>query len=243
MGAGLSANPHRNYIKSTLQEQDAFSAHKYPFRTRSWYQHLHSQTEDVERLQAEIRSCRLCSIPDDGPHRFAGAPGNRIMLVGQAPSKPFGPEGRPFGRGNGHKRLFDWLARAGFDEEEFRAKAYMTSITKCYPGPSPGGKGDRKPGKDEIATCSCFLERELDLIRPVLLIPVGQLAISILLGDFKLSETVGKRFDREFDGWKTTIVPLPHPSGASLWNNKLENQELVSKSISLLADLKREHGL
>lgn len=165
------------------------------------------------------------------------------MLVGQAPAKPFGPDGRPFGRGNGRRRLFEWLGRAGFEEEEFRAKTYMTSITKCYPGANPGGKGDRKPGKDEIAACSSFLERELDLLRPELLLPVGQLAISVLLGDFKLSETVGRRFDREFDGWKTVVIPLPHPSGASLWNNLPENQELVSQAIGLLADAKRELSL
>lgn len=165
------------------------------------------------------------------------------MLVGQAPAKPFGPEGRPFGRGNGRTRLFEWFARAGFTEEEFRSKAYMTSITKCYPGPSPGGKGDRRPGKDEVAACSPFFERELRIIRPELLIPVGQLAIGIVLGEMKLSECVGRRFERQFDGWTSIIVPLPHPSGASLWNNIPENKALVGQACDLLADLKEEMKL
>ncbi len=162
------------------------------------------------------------------------------MLIGQAPAKPRGPEGRPFGYGNGRKRLFDWLARAGFTEEEFRSKAYMTSITKCYPGPSPGGKGDRRPGKDEIAACRSFFECELDRIRPELIIPVGQLAIGTILGDMKLSEAVGRRFEREFDGWSSIVVPLPHPSGASLWNNLPENQALVAQAADLIGEIKRE---
>ncbi len=199
--------------------------------------------DSVERLQAEIRTCSRCPCPDDGPHRFAGKTGNRIMLIGQAPAKPFGPEGKPFGKGNGHTRLFDWLMRAGFSEEEFRDKTYMTSLTKCYPGPSPGGKGDRRPGKDELAACSSYLDRELDLIRPVLLIPVGQMAISIFLGKIKLSDAVGQKFVCEFDGWKSTVVPLPHPSGASLWNNLPESRALVAKASDLLMDLKIELGL
>ena len=198
------------------------------------------KVDSLERLHAEIEACRSCLLPDSGPHRFAGQSGNRIMLIGQAPAKPYGAEGRPFGKGNGHRRLFEWLALAGFTEEEFRAKAYMTSITKCYPGPSPGGKGDRKPGKDEIAACSAFLSRELDLIRPELLILVGQLAISILLGDMKLSECVGGKFERSFGEWSGIVVPLPHPSGASLWNNLPENQALVLRAMDLLGELKRE---
>jgi uracil-DNA glycosylase len=194
-------------------------------------------------LHKEIGSCSKCPLPDDGPHRFAGRYDNRIMLVGQSPAKPSGPEGRPFGSGNGRRRLFDWLGRAGFSEEEFRSKAYMTSITKCYPGPSPGGKGDRKPGKEEIAGCSGYLERELDLMRPELLIPVGQLAISIMLGDRKLSEMIGKRFELQLDGWSSIVVPLPHPSGASLWNNLPENQALVIQAAEQIGKLRLELGL
>jgi len=196
----------------------------------------------LEQLHREMNTCRICPLPDNGPHRYAGQAGSRIMLVGQAPAKPFGPEARPFGRGNGRKRLFEWMAQAGFEEEEFRSKTYMTSITKCYPGPSPSGKGDRKPGKDEIAACMPFFERELRIIKPELVIPVGQLAIGIILGDMKLSECVGKRFDKQLDGWSSVVIPLPHPSGASLWNNLPENQALVAKACDLLAELRRERG-
>lgn len=160
------------------------------------------------------------------------------MLVGQAPAKPRGPEGRPFGHGNGRKRLFQWLERAGFTEEEFRAHAYMTSITKCYPGPSPTGKGDRRPGKDEIAACDGFLRRELKMVRPELILPVGQLALSILLGEMKLADAVGRSFRRQFDGWTSVLIPLPHPSGANLWNNLPENQALVMRAMDLVGEFR-----
>ncbi|MHB0999960.1 MAG: uracil-DNA glycosylase [Armatimonadota bacterium] len=199
--------------------------------------------ELIERLHEDIRSCNRCALPDNGPHRFAGSAGNRIMLIGQAPAKPYGADGKPFGKGNGHKRLFEWLGYAGFTEDIFRAEAYMTSVTKCYPGPSPSGKGDRKPNKDEITACSSYLYMELDIIRPELIILVGQLAISELLGDMKLSDAVGRKFIREFDRWSSIVIPLPHPSGANLWNNLPENQALVTKAMNIIKELKQDLAL
>ena len=65
--------------------------------------------------------------------------------------KPFsGPAG---------KRLFRWLAQAGFDEADFRATQAMTAITKCYPGPHPAGRGDRAPSRAEQALCASWLEQ------------------------------------------------------------------------------------
>lgn len=114
----------------------------------------------------------------------------------------------------------------------------MTSITKCYPGPSPGGKGDRRPGKDEIAACDGFLRRELKMVRPELILPVGQLALSILLGEMKLADAVGRSFRRQFDGWTSVLIPLPHPSGANLWNNLPENQALVMRAMDLVGEFR-----
>lgn len=204
---------------------------------------LNSDAEPVDDLQRRIHSCRLCPCFDEGPHRFAGKAGNRIMLIGQAPARPRGPEGRPFGVGNGHLRLFRWLSDAGFEEEEFRSKTYMTSITKCYPGPSPGGKGDRKPGKAEVEACSGYMQEEIDLIRPALILLIGQMAIGMFIGEMKLSEAVGQKFEKHFDGWDSRIIPLPHPSGASLWNNLPENQALVKQAIGLISEARIDLGL
>src|SRR3972149_2130929 len=67
-----------------------------------------------------------------------------------------------------------WLAEAGLDAGEL---PYRTSITKCFPGKAASGAGDRRPSPAEIALCTPWLERELELVRPRVIVLLGQLAI------------------------------------------------------------------
>ena len=109
----------------------------------------------------------------------------------------------------------------------------MTAVTKCYPGKHPKGKGDRKPSRAEQKLCRPFLQREMALVQPRVLLAVGGLAIETLLGQKRpLTETVGRVFN--VDGqW---ILPLPHPSGASLWPNRPENQARIEQALALLQE-------
>jgi uracil-DNA glycosylase len=152
--------------------------------------------------------------------------------VGQAPGVTEVQAKRPFNASSG-RRLFQWLSEAGFEEIEFRASYYMTAVTKCYPGKHPKGKGDRKPSRAEQKLCRPFLERELALVQPRVLLAVGGLAIETLLGQkIRLDQAVGRVF--QVDGrW---VLPLPHPSGASLWPNKPENQVRIQRAMDLLRE-------
>jgi uracil-DNA glycosylase len=161
---------------------------------------------------------------------FSGPSTARVMIVGQAPGVTEVEAQRPFNASSG-RRLFQWLAEAGWDEDEFRTTQYMTAITKCYPGKSPGGKGDRAPSHAEQKLCAPFLEQELVLVRPEIVVPVGGLAIRRFLGKVKLADVVGTATQDDKGRW---IVPLPHPSGASLWLNKPEHQALVQRAIEHL---------
>jgi uracil-DNA glycosylase len=154
------------------------------------------------------------------------------MLVGQAPGVTEVEAKRPFNASSG-RRLFQWLSEAGFEEVEFRTSFYMTAVTKCYPGKHPKGKGDRKPSRAEQKLCRPFLERELALVQPRVLLAVGGLAIETLLGQkLRLDQAVGRVF--QVDGrW---VLPLPHPSGASLWPNKPENQARIQQAMDLLRE-------
>jgi len=186
-----------------------------------------------------MRACRRCleagfSVTPGAI--FSGPVTARVMIVGQAPGVTEVEAGRPFNASSG-RRLFQWLAEAGWEEAEFRATQYMTAITKCYPGKSPGGKGDRAPSRAEQALCAPFLERELALVQPEVVIPVGGLAVRRFLGTAKLAEAVGTLTQGDGGHW---VVPLPHPSGASLWLNKPENQALVARAISHLRALKED---
>jgi uracil-DNA glycosylase len=152
------------------------------------------------------------------------------MLVGQAPGITEVQARRPFNASSG-RRLFEWLAEAGFEETDFRTRFYMTAVTKCYPGRHPKGKGDRKPSRAEQKLCRPFLDCELELVQPGVLLAVGGLAIETLIGQkLRLDEAVGRIF--ELDG--RPILPLPHPSGASLWPNRPENQALIRQALLLL---------
>ena len=195
--------------------------------------------DELAALHAQMRSCRRC-IEADYPITpgavFSGPASATVMVVGQAPGVTETQAGRPFNGPSG-RRLFRWLAQAGWEEAEFRATQYMTAVTKCYPGRSPGGKGDRAPTRAEQRLCAPFLERELALVRPRLLIPIGGLAIRRFLGPVRLAEVVGEVVQDEAGRW---IVPLPHPSGASLWLNRPENQERVAQALAHLKDTRRE---
>jgi uracil-DNA glycosylase len=189
-------------------------------------------------LRVQLSSCRRCA---DAGYFIGSRPistlnaGAIFMTVGQAPGRheaevthlPFsGPAG---------KRLFRWLAQAGFDEAAFRASQAMVAITRCYPGPHPAGRGDRVPSRAEQALCAPWLAAELALIRPRVLIPIGGLAIGKFLGtDTTMTDLIGERFER--DG--RLIVPLPHPSGASQWFNIPENKVRLARALEILAELR-----
>ena len=227
-----------------------------------------------------MRACRLCL---EAGHAIVpgavvrGRSQAEVMLIGQAPGVTEVEAKRPFNAGSG-TRLFKWLGEAGWDEDEFRARHYMTAVTKCYPGKDKSGKGDRVPSKAEQALCRPFLEREIALVRPKLMILVGGLAIKLLFpAKAKLNEVVGTAvyFPSEtltnavnFNlgdalpvsvignqlsviGELSTdyrlllteyglpengrlVIPLPHPSGASLWPNKPANKKLLAQAIQIL---------
>jgi uracil-DNA glycosylase len=193
------------------------------------------QAGGFEELRRAMRACRKCL--DAGYEItpgavFSGPAPARLMLVGQAPGVTEAQAKRPFNASSG-RRLFQWLAEAGFEETDFRASYYMTAVTKCYPGKHPKGKGDRKPSRAEQKLCRPFLQREMALVQPRVLLAVGGLAIETLLGQKRpLKETVGRVFN--VDGqW---ILPLPHPSGASLWPNRPENQARIEQALALLQE-------
>ena len=155
------------------------------------------------------------------------------MLVGQAPGQVEKTDQRPFA-GRAGKTLFKWLAQAGLGEMEAREQIYIAAITRCYPGPSASGRGDRVPSQDEQDLCSHWLDAELALIRPVVVIPVGRLAIDRFLGKAPLDRLIGREHVRELNGREVSVIPLPHPSGASSWIHGAGHSILLADALSLL---------
>ena len=188
----------------------------------------------LDEHRSALAACRRCGHEDPAVLpvlSLARAP--RVMLVGQAPGKTEMGDRRPFA-GRAGQTLFRWLARAGIDEATAREQVYIAAVTRCYPGPSPSGRGDRVPSPREQRLCADWLERELLLIRPALLIPVGRLAIDRFIGPRPLERVIGEAHQIHHAGGSTQAIPLPHPSGASSWMNSAEHRELLERALALL---------
>ena len=178
----------------------------------------------IQEHVARLRGCHAC--PDMIGPVVTGAPVlSPVMLVGQAPGVHEGPAGKPFAWTAG-KTMFGWFARLGLDEAQFRARVYMAAVCRCFPGKNPKG-GDRVPDEREIENCAPWLEREIALLEPELIIPVGKLAIARFLDEAPLAETIGRVF--EYEG--ADVIPLPHPSGASTWYHVEPGKTLTAKAL------------
>jgi uracil-DNA glycosylase family 4 len=196
-------------------------------RRRSTYRSLAS-------LQRDNRVCRACveaGYPLESLSVVQPYTGQRAYMFGQAPGAVEGEQRRPW-RGRAGRTLRRWLE---LDEDEFYATFYCASVTRCYPGKSPGGRGDRSPTPTEQELCAFWREHELRLIRPRLIVPVGGLAARRLLGLKSVTECVGRRFEQH----DAAAIPLPHPSGASGWLNDPANRRRVAAAAGLI---RRELG-
>jgi uracil-DNA glycosylase len=147
--------------------------------------------------------------------------GQRAYMYGQAPGAQEGLERRPW-RGRAGQTLRRWLE---LDEDEFYAAFYCASVTRCFPGKAASGRGDRTPTPAEQRLCAFWREWELAILRPRLVVTVGGVAARQLLGMKTVAECVGNSYELSSGA---TVVPLPHPSGASGWLNSPRNRERVA---------------
>lgn len=90
------------------------------------------------------------------------------------------------------------------------------------------------PSPEEQAHCAPWLDAELDLIRPALIIPVGRLAIDRFLESEPLDRLVGRVHAGRVQGREVALIPLPHPSGASSWVNLPTNRALLDRALDHL---------
>lgn len=196
----------------------------------------------LEDHREALSACRRCDPTAEVQPIVSIARRPRAMLVGQAPGQVERTGGRPFS-GRAGRTLFDWLASVGVAEDAFRDQVYIAAITRCYPGPSPSGRGDRVPSRREREECGRWLDAELALMRPKLIIPVGRLAIDRFLGPLPLEEVVGQTHRVKHIGGESDCIPLPHPSGASAWVHEAGHRALLRKALRRLGAALRMVGV
>ncbi|HEY0946035.1 MAG TPA: uracil-DNA glycosylase family protein [Opitutaceae bacterium] len=190
-------------------------------------------TARIEQHLAALRACDRC--PRMQKPVVVGRPVvSRVLLVGQAPGDKEPKLGRPFAWTAG-KTLFKWFASAlDWTEDEVRDRIYFAAVCRCFPGKRPEG-GDRVPAPDEIAACGEWLEREVALLRPALVLPVGKLAIAQFLRPAPLNDMIGRCYRIEYRGHSADCIPLPHPSGASPWHRIEPGKTLLAQALELVA--------
>ena len=188
-----------------------------------------SAQRKLDRLVTRLRACELCPKMQR-PAVSGGAVFSRVIAIGQAPGSKEPVLGRPFAWTAG-KTLFGWFHRAcGMTEAEYRASIYMAAVCRCFPGRSRTG-GDRVPEPREVVTCREWLEAEMEILEPQLVIPIGKLAITQFIEFDKMTDVIGEKFPIESRGHRFDLIPLPHPSGASPWHRMEPGITLLNKAL------------
>jgi uracil-DNA glycosylase family 4 len=182
------------------------------------------QTGDsLNNVTAEVVACRKCRLCETRKNAVPGEGSSAawVMFVGEAPGEQEDIQGRPF-VGAAGKLLTELLASVNLSREE----VYITNIAKCRP------PNNRPPRKDEAAACRPYLDRQIHLIQPKVICPMGNSAIHALIdSDGSVTELHGI----PFEVGAITYFPMYHPA-AALYTFSLRNvmQEDFKKLRALL---------
>lgn len=160
----------------------------------------------MEELNREIRSCRGCRLAETRTHALCGEgnPKARLMLVAQAPGENEDREGKMF-IGPSGRVLNELLKEAGIAREE----VYMTNLVKCKL------PGYRRPKPDEIQACSRYLDREIELINPAVIVPLGYYATRYIFEKYGLDLPAKPEFHQVYGQLllgERKVFPLQHPA-------------------------------
>ncbi|MCD6372539.1 MAG: uracil-DNA glycosylase [Thermococcus sp.] len=186
--------------------------------------------EKMKKLEEKIRTCRKCPL---GSLRTNAVPGSgsydaQVMFIGEAPGYWEDQKGLPF-VGRAGKLLDELLSEIGLSREE----VYITNIVKCRP------PENRDPTEEEIKACAPYLDRQIDIIRPRVIVPLGRHSMGYILEKFgfkaePISKIHGKTFEAHTLFGKIIIMPMYHPA-AALYRPPLKEE--------LRADFRRLKGL
>ncbi|MFZ2390385.1 MAG: uracil-DNA glycosylase [Minisyncoccales bacterium] len=179
---------------------------------------------EFERINQDALSCKKCILYKKriSPVIGQGSLKAKIMFIGEAPGAKEDATGIPF-CGRSGKFLDELLLSAKID----RKKVYICNIIKCRP------PENRDPGEKEIKACSHFIEKQIELISPNVICPLGRLSMKFIMDKFGFSDDVdviGKIHGKVFKG-KETIIPFYHPAVA-LYNPKMK--DVLKKDFKIL---------
>jgi len=189
----------------------------------------------LKLLHQQIDACRVCAqmVPDfTKPLKMERGEAGPIMVVGQGPGNTEIAKGRAFSGYSG-KRLDEWLVQCGANEQNPRIGIYLTSVIKCA--------GAKKYFSTMAHNCRSFLNKQLSIIRPALVITLGQEAYEELSFNEMRYDLALCREQRSSEivfmtpvGFHYNLLPWPHPSGLNRWHNDEENNEMLKASFQIV---------
>ncbi|WP_297499760.1 type-4 uracil-DNA glycosylase [Thermococcus sp.] len=187
------------------------------------------------KLEEKIRNCRKCPLWElrTKPVPGAGSYDAKVMFVGEAPGYWEDQKGLPF-VGRAGKVLDELLAEINLSREE----VYITNIVKCRP------PNNRDPTEEEVRACSPYLDRQIDIIRPKVIVPLGRHSMGYILEKFgfepePISKIHGKTFEAHTLFGKIVIMPTYHPA-AALYKPPIRKE--LEKDFRKLGELLKEFG-
>lgn len=156
---------------------------------------------ELKQIAGQIAGCTACklymsrkrAVPGEGP---ANA---EVMLIGEGPGFYENEQGRPF-VGPAGKFLEELLNRAGYK----RTDVFITNVVKCRP------PGNRDPELDELQACAAYLDRQIELINPLIIVTLGRFSMARYFPNARISSIHGK------PAWvnERFIIPMYHPAAA-----------------------------
>lgn len=164
----------------------------------------------LEYLAKEAAACKLCVLGETRQLTVFGEghPRAQIMLIGEAPGAKEDETGRPF-VGSAGQILDEILQGAGILRED----VFITSVIKCRP------PKNRFPKRAEVAACQTYLQKQIELIKPRIIVCMGSLALRTLIDPrLKITEAHGRWYEK--DGIK--LMPIYHPAAILYDRKKLE---------------------
>jgi len=163
---------------------------------------LSQHKDSVGKVSAEVISCARCRLSEGRKNAVPGegSESSKVMFVGEAPGEQEDIQGRPF-VGAAGKLLTELLASIGLS----RTEVYITNIVKCRP------PNNRPPRKDESTACRPYLDRQIRLISPRVICPMGNSAIHSLIESEK---SVSDLHGIPIEVGELTYFPMYHPAAA-----------------------------
>ena len=157
--------------------------------------------DTLEQISLEVQQCQACGLHYGRAHAVPGeGPADaQVMFIGEGPGFHEDQQGRPF-VGAAGKFLDELLEMIGLERKD----VYITNVIKCRP------PGNRDPREDEIAACRTYLDRQIALIQPKIIITLGRFSMARYFPNAKISQIHGKA--RKIEG--ILYYPMYHPAAA-----------------------------